>query len=131
MYFFNVYVADVKGDRITVYVALIDGEDPQYRLHRFFMKPEMDYGLDERSYMFYLKNGLYEVGYSRYSRRDGTRLERVRYIMILHDGKQYLYPFEEFDNELALYTAFNLRVQREGEVEAMCCSFGKGDDDCA
>ena len=131
LYFFNVSLSDTKEDRLTVYVAAIDGEDPQYKLRRYFLRPEMDYGLGERSYMFYLKNGVYEVGYSRYSRGDGTRLERVRYIMILHDGRQYLYPYEEFSDELVLYTAFNLLAQREGTHVAERRFFGKGEPACA
>jgi hypothetical protein len=86
----------------------------------------MDYCSDSRSYLYYLKDGVYEIGYSRYDRKTGLRQERIRYLLILLDGKRYLYTYDELGEEYVMFTAFNVWVQRAGEDTACQRFFGKG-----
>ena len=62
-----------------------------------------------------LKNGVYELGYSRYDTQMNIRLERVRSLLILLDGRLYSYPYDELGSEYILYTAYSIWVQILGE----------------
>lgn len=99
-YFIEVCVPDDVQERITVYIAEIYGTD----------KPEIDDCFDTRSYLYILKN-----------------LERIRFLLILIDGHRYLYPYEEFGDEYALYAAFLFWLQYAGEERAKRMFFGKGE----
>ena len=58
---------------------------------------------------------------------DGTQLERLRYLMILLEGKQTLYPYDELGSEGVLYTAFNVWLQVAGEETACRLFLRKGE----
>lgn len=107
----DVYVPSSGRERVAVYVAAICGADETYKLRRVFIKPEMDYCIDLRIYSYTLKNGVYEVGYSRYETQGNKRLERVRSLLILLDGRLYSYPYDEFGSEYILYTAYSVWLQ--------------------
>lgn len=111
----EVYVPSSGRERVAVYVAAISGADETFKLRRVFIKPEMDYCADIRIYGYTLKNGVYEVGYSRYERQENKRLERVRNLLILLDGRLYSYPYDELGSEYILYTAYSIWVQILGE----------------
>ena len=126
MYFVEIRVPNLQKEKVTVYVAAIYGTDSTYKLSRSFFQPEMDYCSDSRSYLYYLKDGVYEIGYSRYDRKTGLRQERIRYLLILLDGKRYLYTYDELGEEYVMFTAFNVWVQRAGEDTACQRFFGRG-----
>ena len=111
----DVYVPSSGRERVAVYVAAISGADETFKLRRVFKKPEMDYCIDRRLYSYTLKNGGYELGYSRYDTQMNIRLERVRNLLILLDGRLYSYPYDELGSEYILYTAYSIWVQILGE----------------
>ena len=111
MYFVEIRVPNLQKEKVTVYVAAIYGTDSTYKLSRSFFQPE--------------------IGYSRYDRKTGLRQERIRYLLILLDGKRYLYTYDELGEEYVMFTAFNVWVQRAGEDTACQRFFGKGGSDHA
>ena len=126
-YLFEILVPLTRSERITVYLADVYGADQTFMINRCFRRPEMDYCADMRIYSYQLKDGVYEVGYNRYCAKDGMRLERLRYLMILLEGKQTLYPYDELGSEGVLYTAFNVWLQVAGEKTACRLFLRKGE----
>lgn len=124
-YFYEVSVPCPAEEKISVYVAKIYGVDEVYRLQRVFIRPGIDFCDGKTLYSYSLKDGVYDVGFSRYSRRDGKLLERQRFVMILFDGKQYSYPYDELKDDLE-YIAFCFWVQDVGEEQAARMFFAKG-----
>lgn len=98
-----------------VYAAKILGADPNYVLRRSFQRPTAWAGEFHTHWEFVLDDGIYEIGIVLYDSDSGDRVYRKRYWLVVYDGIDYAYPYEEMTSLYVRYTAWLIQLHSREE----------------
>ena len=92
----------------AMYVARIEGKDPNYILKRTFLP--IDYS--DETYVIELETGVYDCAYSVYACETCDCVYSDREWLIVFNGWSYSYRHMEMNTQYILYTLFCIKVQQ-------------------
>ena len=99
-----------------VYAAKILGADPNYVLQRSFLQPSAWSDEFHSRWEFQMDDGIYEIGIVLYDDETGERVYRKRYWLVIFEGNDYTYAYDEMTNLYVRYTAWCIRMQNGGQA---------------
>ena len=99
-----------RGFKWKTYVARINGDDPNYILHREFLPVRFQRTWYGHSCSLNLQNGLYEVSVSKIDKESDECVQVNRWWVINADDKIYDYDFDDMNWQYALYADYLLQL---------------------